>query len=95
MTNSNNSGWNGYYTWSVITADDKNQHVGSFSSRKMAVNYLNKMKEEYFFECGNMDEAERVWGLDNFKFEQTFTLSRKTIMYHFSEVDLNKWNFEI
>jgi hypothetical protein len=42
-----------------------------------------------------MEEAERQWGLDNFKFEQTFVIPQDNVLSNFKGVDLNNWNMDL
>lgn len=85
-----------YRTWSIIYNDSTgDHHIGSFESRKRCIEYLKYRKELLFFDTGSMEEAERQWGLDNFKFEQTLVIPQDNVLSNFKGVDLNNWNMDL
>ncbi len=89
----------GVYTnskmWNILRKGEENpSSYAAFPSRKKAIEWLNFKKEQYFFETGSMEEAERNWGVDNFRFEETMVIYRNSIVDNFN-VDFNNWNFEI
>lgn len=85
-----------YKTWSIIHNDsNQDRHMGSFVSRKKCIEYLKYRKEQHFFETGSMEEAEREWGLDKFKFEQTFVIPQDNVLRNFRGVDLNDWSMDL
>lgn len=48
------------------------------------------MKQEYFFECGSMEQAEKEWGDNNFIIDRVAAYSRQETVINFSE-SISKW----
>lgn len=88
-----------YFSWSVYRNNpsqnsDVNGYCGAtFSSRKLCIEWLKFKKEQHFFETGSMEEAERIWGIDNFRFEQEAVIQRQELFKNFNP-KMEDWDYQ-
>jgi hypothetical protein len=73
----------GWKTWVIYRSEDTTI-VGCFPNRSLCREYLKFKKEQYFFETGSMEDAEKEWGEENFIIDYSLTLDRVTVFSNYS-----------
>jgi hypothetical protein len=81
--------------WGVFKRDSPSEKhelpIAAFPTRWQCQEWIEHMKEMYFFQTGSMEEAEREWDKSNYVIDRTAAYSRQDTAVSFSH-GITSWS---